>query len=74
MRGSVGLSKFSSLLFICTSGGDMIDNNYIKRITEFLGDGKYYEVFAEGLDIFGNDVDKILNDAKLKLDEIVEVF
>ncbi len=74
LKGSIGLSKFNSLLYITTVGGDIYDNSYIKNISQFFGNGKYYEVLALGLDTFGNDVNKILNDAKLKLDELVEVF
>ena len=71
---SIGLSKFSSLLYITTVGGYPCDKAYIKNIASFLGKGKYYSVFAKGLDIVGNDINGIINKAKKKLDKISKVF
>ena len=71
---STGLSKFSSLLYITTVGGIPHDKEYMKNITAFLGKGNYFEVCATGLDIIGNDVNKILNKAKNKLDKLIELF
>lgn len=71
---STGLSKFSSLLYVTTVGGYPHDKEYMNNISAFLGNGKYFEVCATGLDIVGNDVNKILEEAKTKLDKISNKF
>lgn len=73
---SIGLSNFSSLLYISTSGGyqELDGINYITNISNFLGNGKVFYVKAEGLDVFGNAVEKIIDDSKKELDKILLEF
>ena len=71
---STGLSNFSSLLYITTVGGIPYDKEYMKNITAFLGNGKYFEVSAQGLDIIGNNPTEILSNAKKELDNIIKIF
>lgn len=71
---STGLSKFDSLLYITTVGGYPHDKEYMKNITAFLGNGKYYGICAKGLDIVGNNPNKIIKETEAKLDKIVQEF
>ena len=63
------LCKAKNLYYITTSGGFIGDNNfgydYIKALaTCFFGINSISFLSAEGLDIYGADVDKILQEAK----------
>lgn len=71
----VGKCRANKLYYITTSGGYIGENNfgysYVKALSEnFFGicDVRFFS--AEGLDIFGKDVDKIMNDAKDKIKEL----
>ena len=68
----VGKCKAKKLYYITTSGGYIGNNNfgfdYVKALAEnFFGieDISFYA--AEGLDIFGADINKIMDEAKKKI-------
>lgn len=65
-----GLCKAKSLYYITTAGGPIISDDYgfgyVKTLANtFYGIEEVYQIKAEGLDIVGADVDKILNGAVL---------
>ena len=65
----VGKCNAKKLYYITTSGGYIGENNfgfdYVKALAEnFFGISEVYFYSAEGLDIFGADVKKIMMDAK----------
>ena len=65
----VGLCKADKLYYVTTSGGFIGENNfgfdYVKAIaTGFFGIGDVKFLSAEGLDIFGADVNLIMQKAK----------
>jgi FMN-dependent NADH-azoreductase len=64
----VGLCKANKLIFITTSGGFIGENNYsgdyIKGVSEFFGIKEFEQYQAEGLDIVGRDVKKIMEETK----------
>lgn len=66
--GAEGLSKFSTMVYLTTSGGNNGDKkfgaDYMEAVAHFLGKGEYKEAAAYGLDIIGNDVETILARAK----------
>ena len=63
-----GLCKAKRLIYVTTSGGPIICNfgyDYVKALSKsFYGINEVECVKAEGLDIYGADVLKILSDAK----------
>lgn len=68
-----GLTKVKKLVYLTTAGGYIGQNNfgfdYIKGVFSTLFGVKDIAFFsAEGLDIFGNDPEKILADAVEKID------
>lgn len=70
----VGKCNVKKLYYVTTSGGYIGKNNfgfdYVKAIGEnFFGIEDVQFFSAEGLDIFGADINKIMNDAKLKITE-----
>jgi FMN-dependent NADH-azoreductase len=69
--GSVGLAKFSKALYITTCGGYLQEReygaDYMKAVLGFLGNGEFKSFAAEGLDIFGNDIEAILSKAEDEL-------
>ncbi len=71
-----GQCKAKSLSYITTSGGPIGDLNfgydYIKGLCMLFGIPKTNFVAAEALDVWGNDVDQILADAKEKITEITK--
>lgn len=71
-NGSRGLCKADKLLFVTTRGGYYSEgfaatlemgSRYLEALCVLFGISKYQCIYAEGLDIIGNDVEKILNDA-----------
>ncbi len=70
-----GQCKAKSLTYITTSGGPIGDFNfgydYIKGLCLLFGIPKTYFASAEALDVWGNDVTKIMADAKDKITEII---
>ena len=68
-----GLTKVKKLVYLTTAGGYIGQNNfgfdYIRGVFSTLFGVKDIAFFsAEGLDIFGNDPEKILADAVEKID------
>ncbi|MCI8342799.1 MAG: flavodoxin [Firmicutes bacterium] len=69
--GSVGLCRAKKMVFITTRGGYMTGEfeplemgaRYLKTICTLFGIENFQCVAAEGLDIWGNDVEKILEKA-----------
>ena len=69
------LCKMKRVVYLTTSGGYIGDMNtgevYIRQLCKnFLGDPQVDVVFAEGLDIWGNDVEGILTSAREKIDAL----
>ena len=67
------LCKLKRVVYLTTSGGYIGDNNtgevYIRQLCKnFLGDPQVDVISAEGLDIWGNDVEGILASAREKID------
>ena len=68
------LCKAKALYYVTTSGGYIGQNDfgfsYIKALANnFFGISKVIRYAAEGLDIFGADVDKIMEQAKAEINE-----
>ncbi len=68
----VGLCKAKDLYYVTTAGGPILSDEYgfgyVKALTEtFYGIKNAYQIKAEGLDIAGADVDKILDDTSVEL-------
>lgn len=74
--GSEGLSHFEKAIYITTSGGFINGKDYgaeyIKGVLNFLGNGEFTACSAEGLDIYGNDAEKILQKKEKELSIIAE--
>lgn len=73
-ENSVGLCKAMSLTYIYTAGGylkeeDKIGEHLLKRLSSFYGIKEFHSLSATGLDIAGNDVDKIIKEALLEAKE-----
>ena len=71
-----GLCKAKRLYYVTTAGGDIsldFGFSYVKAIAEnFLGIDKVRCFSAEGLDKNGNDVEKIMREAKEKIRSYIE--
>lgn len=67
-----GLCKANQLVYVTTAGGYLgnldFGFDYIKGLCMLLGIAETKKTAAEGLDIYGNNVDEILNEA---IDKIV---
>lgn len=64
-----GMCKAKSLYYVTTSGGYIGENDfgflYVKALAEnFFGIPEVFSIKAEGLDVFGADVRKIIEKAK----------
>lgn len=71
----VSLCKAKKLIYITTAGGPIISDElgfgYIKSLAEnFYGIKDIEYIKAEGLDIFGANVEEILENAKKDIDQI----
>ena len=70
-----GLCKAKKLIYVTTSGGPLFQNfgfEYIKSLAQlFYGIPDVSLLKAEGLDVWGNDPDKILEEAKRSIPEIL---
>ena len=66
-----GLCKATKLIYVTTSGGPIFQNfgfDYVKALSNNLyGIPEVYLVKAECLDIWGSNVEKIMEDAKSKI-------
>lgn len=73
-----GQCRASSLSYLTTSGSPIRDFNfgydYIKGVCALFGIEKTYFASAEELDIIGKDVQKIMEDAKDKITEIINAL
>lgn len=71
----VGLCKATDMYFISTSGGKFMPNfgyDYIKVLCKELYGIKRSElIYAEGLDIIGNNVQEIIGKAKEEINKII---
>ena len=71
----VGLCKATDMYFISTSGGKFMPNfgyDYIKVLCKDLyGIKKSELIYAEGLDIIGNNVQEIIGKAKEEINKII---
>ncbi|MBQ9960883.1 MAG: NAD(P)H-dependent oxidoreductase [Firmicutes bacterium] len=73
-----GQCRAKALTYITTSGGPIGDMNYgydyIKGLCKLFGIEKTYFASAEMLDVIGVDVQQAIEDAKVKITEIVEAL
>jgi len=72
----VSLCKAKKLYYVTTSGGPVMSDEYgfgyVKMISEkFFGINEFENIKAENLDVWGNDVRKILDQTKKKIDDII---
>lgn len=76
--GSEGMCRAKKALYISTAGGFAGERHlgaeYVKELFKLYGITDFSSVCAEGLDIFGADVDKILESAKAELIDLAENF
>ena len=73
----VGLCKAQKLYYVMTAGGSLVPEeygySYVKALAQnFYGIQDVRILKATGLDIYGADVEQIMNDAIAKIDSIVE--
>lgn len=70
----VGLSRARALVYCTTGGGPVAGQNYgydyLKGLAAMFGIQETHCVAAEGLDIWGNDVEAILSKAKDELTDL----
>lgn len=69
----VGLCRAKKLFYVTTAGGkiynDEYGSGYVKALAEnFYGIAETVCFKAEGLDIYGTDIDSLLNDAKKQIE------
>ena len=69
-----GLCKAGNLVYITTSGGPIGDNNfgydYLRGLSGMFGISRTHCLTAEGLDVWGNDTQAILNRAKKQAEKL----
>lgn len=82
-HGPIGLCQNKKAINIVTRGGVYntekaasleMGDRYLKTIFNFLGIEDYSTIVAEGLDIIGNDVDELVNQAIIKAQEKAKSF
>ena len=82
-EGPVGLLKDKSAVYISARGGKYdappmsnfeFGEKYVKTILTFLGIEKYTAICADGVDIMGADVQKIIGAAIEKAQKLAEIF
>jgi len=79
-QGSVGLCKGKKAINITARGGvysntDIeMGDRYLRTIFAFLGITDFETIACEGLDIAGNNINSILNNALTKAQEMAEKF
>ena len=72
-NGPIGLCKADKLVFVTTRGGCYAGSNlelgakYMEALCEFFGIDKFECVCAEGIDIYGADVEGIMGEAEKQL-------
>ena len=72
----VSLCKAKKLIYITTAGGPIISDDfgfgYIKSLAEnFYGINDINYIKAEGLDIWGANIQEILEEAKKEIDKVL---
>ena len=69
-----GLCQAGNLVYITTSGGPIGDNNfgydYLRGLSGMFGISRTHCLTAEGLDVWGNDTQAILNRAKKQAEKL----
>jgi FMN-dependent NADH-azoreductase len=70
------LCKAKKLIYVTTSGGPIISDDfgfgYIKSLAEnFYGINDINYIKAEGLDIWGANIQEILEEAKKEIDKVL---
>lgn len=82
-EGPVGLCVGKKVVNIVSRGGDYsvepmasfeMGDRYLRTILGFLGATDYTTIAANGLDVIGNDVDAIINNAITKAKEVAQTF
>jgi len=82
-KGAVGLLSGKKAAFITTRGGLYSEqpmselemgSRYLKTILGFLGISDYTLINADGLDVIGQDVEKIISEAVNKAVKLAEIF
>ena len=73
--GIEGLCKAKRIYFVCTAGGPIISEEYgygyvAALARTFYGINELIPIKAEGLDIYGADVDKIMADAMAQIEAL----
>ena len=72
-----GLCKAKSLIYVTTAGGPIVQDfgfEYVKSLAHlFYGIPDVFLVKAEGLDVWGNDPDEILDQAKCNIQTVLKV-
>ena len=71
---NVGLCKAGNLVYITTSGGEIGEKNYgydyLKGLSQMFGISRTHCLTAEGLDVWENDPQAILNRAKKQAEKL----
>lgn len=74
----IGLSKARTLVYCTTAGGPVEGQNYgydyLKALAAMFGIPSTHFVAAQGLDIWGNDVEGILKQARLELTVLADAL
>ena len=79
-NGPIGLCKADKLVFVTTRGGCYAGSNlelgakYMEALCEFFGIDKFECVCAEGIDIYGADVEGIMGEAEKQARKIAAEF
>lgn len=75
-RGQEGLCRAKEAYYVTTCGGYMTGADYgfsyIKGVFGLFGINNVKCISAEGLDIIGNDAEKIVNDTILRVTEVIK--
>lgn len=71
--GSVGLCRAEHFTYIYTAGDyiskeDRLSETYLEKLTKLYGINKFSVIVADGLDIQGNDAEKIVSDVCVKME------
>ena len=71
----ISLCHIKKLYYITTAGGYILNDDYgfgyVKALfNTFYGTDNISYIKAEGLDIYGNNIDNILNNAKMEIDNL----
>ncbi len=72
--GSIGLCKAEHFTYIYTAGDyiskeDRLSESYLKKLTKLYGINEFSVIVADGLDIQGNDAEKIVEDLCMNIEK-----